>query len=97
MKRQDYVKHHAIELKKMCDKRDKLHEKTISGELSYSQFQKVSAELNFLSMHIEQTKERIAFGLGYLIPENTISEYRPSGFHRYDGIRRELERTKFDK
>lgn len=47
-------------------------------------------------MDIERTKERLAFGLGLLLPEDARKEYRPSSFHWYDGIGAELDKTKFE-
>lgn len=96
MKRQDYIKHHANELKKLIDKREKFSARYTSGELTHKQVQKLNNELNFLGMHITQTEERLAFALGRLLPEEAQEEYHVSGFHTYKGIRSELERTKFD-
>ena len=95
MKRADYIKQQATILKCLCDQRDK-KSRSDSTELSSKQAQKRGAALNFLGMNIEQTKERIAFGLGLLLPENARKEYRPSSFHRYDGVGVELARTKFE-
>lgn len=96
MKRQDYIKNHAINLKRACDKREKLSHRYTSGDLTHTQTQKINAELNFLGMEINQTEERIAFALGLLLPENARQEYRPSPFHVYKGIGDELRKTKFD-
>jgi len=96
MKRQDYIKNQAVRLKQLIDKRDKLSDRYTSGDLTHKQTQRLSAEMNFLGMEIAQTEERLAFALGYLLPENAKEEYRLSGFHVYKGIRAELERTKFE-
>lgn len=96
MKRHDYIKSQAAVLKRLCDKRDKVSARYLKGELTQKMYQNLSAELNFTGMEIEKTKERIAFALGYLIPENAIEEYRPSEFHRYKGVREELEKLKFE-
>lgn len=95
MKRADYIKEQAAILKRLCDQREKKSRSDSTG-LSPKQAQKRGADLNYLGMNIEQTKERIAFGLGLLVPENARKEYRPSSFHRYDGIGSELERMKFE-
>lgn len=95
MKRADYIKQQATILKRLCDQRDKKRGCDLM-QLSPKQAQKRSADLNFLGMDIERTKERLAFGLGLLLPEDARKEYRPSSFHRYDGIGKELEKTKFD-
>lgn len=95
MTREEYIKYHAIKLKKLADKRKRLSERFQVA--SYAQAQRLSAELNWVGMYIEQTEERIAFALGRLLPENATKEYRPSSFHTYPGIRGELEKTKFDR
>lgn len=96
MKRQDYIKQQALELKRACDKRAKLSERYISGNLTHSAMQKLNAEMNWLGMQIDQTEERLLFALGKLLPENAREFYYPSGFHKYNGIRKELEKIKFD-
>lgn len=57
---------------------------------------KIDVDLNWLGMQIEQTKERIAFALSFLSPEDARKEYFPSEFHRYPGIREELEGLNFE-
>lgn len=96
MKRQDYIKNQAVELKKLFDKREKFSKRYTDGDLSHKQAQKMNAELNFLGMDISKTEERLAFALGLLRPENAQKEYRPSAFHVYSGIQAELEKIKFD-
>lgn len=95
MKRADYIKQQAVILKRLCDQRDK-KSGTDLMQLSPKKAQQHSADLNWLGMNIEQTKERIAFGLGLLLPENARKEYQLSAFHRYDGITNELSKIKFD-
>lgn len=95
MKRADYIKQQATILKRLCDQRDKKRGCDLL-QLSPKQAQKRSADLNFLGMDIEKTKERLAFGLGLLQPEDTRKEYHPSFFHRYDGIKAELEKIEFE-
>lgn len=96
MTREEYIKYHATELKKLADKRKRLSERYTHKDTSHKQVQRLNAELNWVGMYIEQTEERLSFALGRLLPENAIAEYRPSGFHVYPGIRKELEKTKFD-
>lgn len=96
MKRQDYIKKQACELKKLVDRKEKMNARYCSGNLTPSAMQKLNADLNWNGMYISQTEERLAFALGLLLPENSITEYRPSPFHRYNGIRKELEKIKFD-
>lgn len=95
MKRANYIKQQATILKRLCDQRDRKRCCDLM-QLSPKQAQKRSADLNFLGMDIERTKERLAFGLGLLLPENAREEYRPSSFHRYDGIGVELDKTDFE-
>jgi len=95
MKRQDYIKKQASELKRLIDSQEKKNARYCSGNLTHSAMQKLNADMNWNGMHISQTEERLAFALGYLLPENARQEYQPSAFHKYDGIRKELENTKF--
>ena len=95
MKRVDYIKQQASILKRLCDQRDKKRGCDLM-QLSPKQAQRRSSDLNFLGMDIERTKERLAFGLGLLLPEDARKEYRPSSFHRYDGIGAELEKIRFE-
>lgn len=95
MKRADYIKQQAIILKRLSDQRDKKAGIDLM-ELSPKKAQQHSVDLSWLGMNIEQTKERIAFGLGLLLPENARKEYQPSAFYRYKGIGEELSKLKFD-
>lgn len=63
---------------------------------SRKQVRKINAEMNWIGMHIGQTEERIAFALGYLLPENAQKSWEPSGWHEYPGIGDELAKTKFE-
>lgn len=96
MKRQDYIKKQASELKRLVDAREKMSVRYKSGSLTHNAMQKLNADMNWNGMHIAQTEERLSFALGHLLPENAITEYNPSPFHKYDGIRKELEKIKFD-
>jgi hypothetical protein len=96
MKRHEYIKAQAMELSRLCKKREKVSARYISGDCTYSAMQKLNAELNWLGMDINKTEERLAFALGRLLPEHCIKEYNPSAFHRYEGIQKELENLKFE-
>lgn len=96
MKKYEYIKRHASELYRLCEKRKKISNRYTSGECTHKQMQKLNAELNWLGMEINKTEERILFALGRLLPEDAQSEYNPSPFHKYEGIRKELEKLKFD-
>lgn len=95
MKRADYIKQQAIILKRLCDQRDKKTRCRLMESTS-KKANKIDVDLNWLGMQIDQTKERIAFGLGFLSPEDARKEYFPSEFHRYPGIKEELERLNFE-
>ena len=69
MKRQDYIKDHAVILKRLCDKRDKLNVESMKTGLTKKRYQAIVADLNFTCMHIAQEEERILFALGKLRPE----------------------------
>lgn len=96
MKRQDYIKLHASELKKLCDKKDRLRDSLMKDNLSEKRRSVINVDLNFTCMHIAQEEERILFALGRLAPEEARKEYQPTPIQIYEGIGRELMTTKFD-
>lgn len=96
MTRAEYIKKHAVELVKLEKKMQRLSERYRDPNASRKQVQKLNVEMNWTGMEIAKTEERLAFALGYLIPENAQETYRPSEWHEYPGIRPELESTKFD-
>jgi len=96
MKKQDYIKQQATNYKSLVDQRDKKSLRYTSGNLTQKSTQKLNADLNFLGMEIAKTEERLSFALGLLIPERAREFYEPSPFHKYKGIRFELEQIKFD-
>lgn len=96
MKRHEYIKKQAAELDRLCKKREKMSARRSSDNTSVKMVQNLEAELNWLGMQIGQTEERILFALGRLTLEDVREEWRPSAWHRYDGIRFELEKLKFD-
>jgi len=96
MKRQDYIKQQGVNYKSLVDQREKKSLRYTSGELTHKATQKLNADLNFLGMEIAKTEERLSFALGFLTPEKAREYYEPSPFHKYKGIRFELEKIKFD-
>ena len=96
MKRQDYIKQHAAEYKRLCDRRDKLNEESMKSGLTKKRYQAIVARLNWTCMYIAQEEERLLFALGRLKPENARIEYQPGHFQRYPGIADELKSTEFD-
>lgn len=95
MKREDYIFAQAKVLRSDIQKRNKLNEK-IRTDLSLKQRQKIATDLNFLSMEIGKTEERLKFALGAITADEVMEEWRPSGFHVYPGIKNELEKTVFE-
>lgn len=96
MKRQDYIKQHALELKKLCDKRDRLKEASMKTGLTKKRYQSIVADMNFTCMYIAMEEERLLFALGRLRPEDARKEYQPGHFQVYEGIGDELRNLKFD-
>lgn len=96
MKRHEYIKNQANELHRLHTKRLKVSDRILKGDLSPKQFLKLDAELNWIYMQIGQTEERLAFALGYLLPQEAREEWHPSGWHSYKGIREELEKTELE-
>ena len=96
MTKTEYIKKHAMELDKLHKKMKKYSARYQDTNTTQNQVKKLSVEMNWLGMQIGQTEERIAFALGYLLPENARKTWEPSGWHTYPGIQGELERLKFE-
>ena len=96
MKRQDYVLEQAKIYKKLCDQRDKKSAINLF-DLTPKAAQKLSVDQNWRGMDIEKTKERMAFALGFLAPNECREYYEPSGWHKYKGIEQELEHLAFER
>lgn len=96
MKRQDYIKQHASEYKKLCDKRDRLVKESMRTDLTHKRMAAITADLNWTSMYIAMEEERLLFALGRLRPCDARKEYQPGHFQVYEGIAAELENTKFE-
>jgi len=97
MTKSEYIRKHAIELDKLHKKMKKYSARYQDPNTSQKQVQKINAEMNWLGMQIGQTEERIAFALGYLLPEEAQKTWEPSGWHVYPGIGEELSKLKFDQ
>lgn len=95
MKREDYIK---IIAKKLSDNRkkiDKLSDKDFS-QMTQKQIGNNQANLDWECMNRSMNEERLRFALGDLKPEDCRDYYGPSAFHKYKGIREELEKLKLD-
>jgi len=98
MTQEDYILNRAKNLKKMIVKRRKLNERIhLFEQMSDKAWQKLNAELHWLSMEIEKEKERIGFVLGHLTLFELQDEYNPSGWHRYEGIKGEMQNLKLER
>lgn len=91
-KRDEYLKNQERELNKLKVKRQKLSDRYVHGDLTQKKTQSLNAELNWVGMYISQTEERINFCNKKITANEALSEYNPSGFHCYKGIRSELEK-----
>ena len=59
--------------------------------------QKLHKEMGWEAMHYAMTEERIGFVLGRITIDELRDSYEPSGWHKYDGIKGEMQNLKFDK
>jgi len=95
MTREEYILLQAKELVRLSKKRQKLSLVDYS-EVTPKRAQAISTDLNWLGMHYSQCEEKLGYALGLLRLEDIRDYYEPSGFHKYDGVKKELERLKFD-
>jgi len=98
MTREEYILIQARELNKIAEKRKKLLERSYdTSQMTQNSVQKLYADMNWEGMHYGMTEERLGFAMGYLKLEDLRDTYEPSGWHKYPGIKKEMERLKFDK
>lgn len=95
MKREDYIFAQAKALRTDMRKRRKQVEK-LQSDVTLNQRRKITADINWLSMEIGQTEERLKFALGCINLNDVRKEWHPSGFHTYPGIKNELEKIVFE-
>jgi hypothetical protein len=96
MTKYEFANIQAKELVRLEKKKKKINERIFSGDLSYKQTQKIHADLSWVCMHISMCEERLSFALGFITLDQLTAEYKPSGWHTYSGLRKELENLKFD-
>jgi len=98
MTREEYILHQARELNKSAKKRKKLLERSYdTSQMTQNAVKKLYAEMNWEGMHYSKIEERLGFAMGYLKLEDLRDSYEPSGWHKYPGIRKEMEKLIFDK
>ena len=92
--KETYIKTIAIALLANRKRIDSLHSKK-THEMSLSQRQKHEAALNWECMLKSKNEERISVALGLLKISELRDFYDPSAFHKYDGIKSEMQNIKF--
>lgn len=95
MDRYIYAGNKMKELLKLVRKRGKIQERLKENNITTKRRSSLLADLNFISMHIEQEKERIGYALGHLNINDIREEWKPTGFHTYKGIKEELKSLTF--
>lgn len=94
--REEYIETHAKSLLKMCRQRKQLSQRLMKhDQMSDKSWSKLNADYSFLCMEIAKTEERIVYALGYLTLFELRDEYYPSGWHKYEGIKGEVEKLVF--
>ncbi len=96
MTREEYIFNQAKELKKLSTKQKKLSERSMSGNLTQKATQNLHADMNWVGMEKSKTEERLGFVMGFLRLSDLREFYEPSAYHKYNGIRAEMEKLKFD-
>lgn len=95
--RLDYA-YNSIKLMRALQKKfAKLSEKSQLPltEMTPKRRDKLNADMNWNRMYYEQEKERLGYALGFLTLSQIQDYYEPSGFHKYKGVREELEKITF--
>lgn len=95
MLREDYIHNIAKTLKANRKKIERIRTQldVPLSDLTPKRRQKLNADLSWEYMHLNMNKERIGVALGCLRPEECAEFYEPSGWHKYNGVRTEMERT----
>jgi hypothetical protein len=94
IKREQYIKQIAVSLFDNRKRIDTLQSKDLRN-MTQSQRSKHEANLNWECMIKSKNEERLGFALGHLKLSELRSFYEPSSFHKYDGIKGEMEQIKF--
>ncbi len=98
MTKEDYILIQARELSKLAKKRKKLSDRSMdTSGMTQKAIQKLHTDMNWEGMNYSMTEERLGFALGHLTLDDLRDTYEPSAWHKYKGIRGEMERLKFDR
>jgi len=98
MTKEDYILIQSRTLSVLAKKRKKLSERSMeTGGMTQRAIQKLHTNMNWEGMNYSMTEERLGFALGYLTLDELRDFYEPSGWHKYKGIRGEMEQLRFDK
>ena len=98
MTREEYILIQAKQLNVTAKKRKKLSERSVDiSQMTEKAVQNLFASMNWEGMNYSMTEERLGFALGHLKLDDLRDYYEPSGWHKYKGIRGEMEKLKFDK
>ena len=98
MTREEYILIQAKELNKIAKKRKKLSERSHdTTQMTQGAIQKLHTNMNWEGMNYSMTEERLGFATGHLNLDELRDFYEPSAWHKYKGIRGEMEMLKFDK
>jgi hypothetical protein len=92
--REAYIKAISSSLFDNRKRIDKLHSKDLRN-MTQSQRSKHEASLNWEFMFKSKNEERLGYALGYLKISDLRSFYEPSSYHKYDGVKSEMENIKF--
>lgn len=91
IKRENYIKSIASALAANRKRIDALHSKDTS-RMTRNAYEKHEASLNWEHMSKSMNEERLGFALGFLKLEELREFYEPSGWHKYKGVKDEMEK-----
>ena len=95
MEKIEYASNHMKSLLKLARRRKKINDILHEDNITAKRRSSLIADLNLISMHIDQDRERIGYALGFINIEDIRDEWVVSGFHNYRGIKEELENLNF--
>lgn len=98
MTKEEYILIQAKQLNASAKKRKKLLEKSYdTSQMTQKATEKLYNDMNWEAMSYGMTEERLMFALGCKTLDELRDFYEPSGWHKYKGIRAEMEKLKFDE
>ena len=98
MTKEEYILIEAKNLKRSAKKRKKLLEKSYdTSSMTPRAIQKLHADMSWEGMHYAMTEERLGYALGRITLDELKDYYEPSGWHKYNGVKSEMEKLKFEK